>query len=70
MSNDDHQLVPITNIELDCQYTKKMLHVHPMWPAWFCKISQTRPIKQRNVIHIHQSYYIGIHFLFDRECCP
>ena len=34
-----------------------MLHVNPMWPAWVCTTSQTRAIKQRNVVHVHQSYY-------------
>jgi len=52
MSNDDHLLVPVVNIAPDRTVStpKKILHVYTMWPAWVCKTSQTRPIKQRNVL--------------------
>ena len=72
MSNDDHLLVPVVNIAPDCQYTQEnvtcLSNVAGVGLQNLAsQANQTEECNSHSPIIL---YTVGIHFLFDRECCP
>ena len=61
MCNDDHLLVPIVNIVPDCQYNQENVTCLSHVAGVSLQDLANRPIKRRNVIHVHQAgTYNGI----------
>ena len=58
MSYDDHQLVPVVNIVPDCQYTQENVTFLSNVASVGLQDLANQANQQRNVIHVHQSYYI------------